>query len=115
MYTLSVVMASGLYTVCFDLGTQSSRLRAWGWGRVLPLDTAPEIINDTLLATARNLAAGLTAPSPPPPARYGDILRSYYGFSPEERERIVRRPAAAIDRPADTPHFVQRNQHARFH
>ena len=34
MYTLSVVMASGLYTVCFDLGAQSSRLKSWGWGRV---------------------------------------------------------------------------------
>ena len=58
MYTLSAVMASGLYTICFDLGSQASRLRRWGWGQLLPLDTAPTAINDTFLAAAQSLAAG---------------------------------------------------------
>ena len=32
MFTLSIVMASGLYTVCFDLGAQASRLTSVGLG-----------------------------------------------------------------------------------
>jgi glycosyltransferase involved in cell wall biosynthesis len=108
MYTLSVVMASGFYTVCFDLGAQASRLRSWGWGHVLPLGAAPAAINDSLLAAAERLASDRRSPSPPPPAQYRDVLRSYYGFSPEERARLFERPAA-VDRPVEAnPHLVQR-------
>ncbi len=60
MYTLSAVMASGLYTICFDLGAQASRLQRWGWGQVLPLDTAPAAINEALLAAAQ-IAGGRLA------------------------------------------------------
>ena len=42
---------------------------------------------------ARTLAAGSPAPSAPPPAHYRGILRSYYGFSPEELARFFSRPA----------------------
>ena len=92
MFTLSIVMASGLYTVCFDLGAQASRLRRWGWGQVLGLETCPEAINDSLLAAAREVAAAPVVPSPPPPASYADVLGCYYGFSARERERLFLKP-----------------------
>jgi glycosyltransferase involved in cell wall biosynthesis len=114
MFTLSIVMASGLYTVCFDLGAQASRLRAWGWGEVLSDDTGPEAINDRLLTAARKVAATV-APSPPPPATYGDILGSYYDFSAEERQRVFLKSRPINPMPGAKPHVVRRNAHARFH
>jgi glycosyltransferase involved in cell wall biosynthesis len=115
MYTLSVVMAARLYTICFDLGSQASRLRRWGWGQMLPLDTAPAAINEALLAAARSLSSGSPAPSPPPPARHRDILGSYYGFTPEEQVRFFSRAAASVDPARARPHFRRREKHARFH
>jgi O-antigen biosynthesis protein len=115
MYTLSAVMASGLYTICFDLGAQSSRLHRWGWGQVLPLNTDPAVINEALLEAARKVAADLPAPSPPPPAHYHDILRSYYGFSPEERDRFFLRPARAALPKGAKPFFMRRRKDARIH
>jgi glycosyltransferase involved in cell wall biosynthesis len=114
MFTLSIVMASGLYTVCFDLGAQASRLRAWGWGEVLGDDTGPEAINDRLLTAARAVAAAI-APSPPPPATYGDMLGSYYGFSAEERQRLFHKSRPIDPMPGAKPHVMRRNAHARFH
>ena len=115
MYTLSVVMAAGLFTICFDLGAQSGRLKSWGWGRVLPLDAGPETINDALLAAARVVASGSPAPSPPPAARYSDMLGAYYGFSSEERARHFAGPDSPDRLGGPKPHLVQRKNHARFH
>ncbi len=115
MFTLSIVMASGLYTVCFDLGAQASRLRAWGWGHVLGLDTGPEAINDHLLTAARAVAAAAVVPSPPPPARYADILGSYYGFTALERERLFLKPRRIEQTAGANPHVVRRNAHAHIH
>ena len=114
MFTLSIVMSSGLYTVCFDLGAQASRLRAWGWGEVLGVATDPCAINDRLLTAARAVAAAV-APSPPPPSTYGDMLGSYYGFSAEERQRIFLKSRPIDPTSGAKPHLVQRNAHARFH
>jgi glycosyltransferase involved in cell wall biosynthesis len=115
MYTLSVVMASGLYTICFDLGAQAARLERWGWGEVLPLDATAATINDALLAAALHRAVDLPAPSPPPPQRYRDILGSYYGFSPEECERFFQQPTAGGRPPGANPYFTRRGKHARIH
>ena len=115
MYTLSVVMASGLYTLCFDLGAQASRLKRWGWGQVLPLDTNAAMINDALLAAGRNRAADRPAPSPPPPLHYHDMLRSYYGFSPDECERFFHRPDEGGLPGGASPYFMRRHKHARIH
>jgi O-antigen biosynthesis protein len=115
MFTLSIVMASGLYTFCFDLGAQASRLRAWGWGQTLALDIGPAGINDRLLSAARKVAAAGVVPSPPPPASYADILSSYYGFSAEERQRLYLKPRPIDQKAGAKPHVVRRNAHARFH
>jgi O-antigen biosynthesis protein len=115
MFTLSVVMASGLYTVCFDLGAQASRLRAWGWGQVLAIDSDPAAINDGLLTAARTATAAAVVPSPPPPARYAEYLGSYYGFSALERERLFLRPRRIEQSAGAKPHVMRRNAHARFH
>jgi glycosyltransferase involved in cell wall biosynthesis len=115
MFTLSIVMASGLYTVCFDLGAQASRLRRWGWGRVLRLDTGPAAINDSLLATARELAAAPVVPSPPPPARHADVLGRYYGFSASERERLFLKPRPINHTSGAKAHAARRSAHAYIH
>jgi hypothetical protein len=88
MYTLSIAMAARLFTICFDLGAPAQRLRAWGWGRLLPLDAGPEETNDALMGAARSLVAGAVAPAPPPAAAYPDLLSSYYDFTAYERERL---------------------------
>jgi glycosyltransferase involved in cell wall biosynthesis len=115
MYTLSTVMASGLYTVCFDIGAQSSRLKQSGWGRVIPLDAGPVTINNTLLAAARQVAIGPPAPSPPPSTSYQDMLGAYYGFSAEERARFIEKSTAVRKNVASKPHWVPRKNNARIH
>jgi hypothetical protein len=111
MYTLSIVVAAGFYTVCFDLGAQAERLRAWGWGEVLSLDAPVQAVNDSLLAGAVRLAKeGRLAPRPPRPADYADLLKSYYGFSPIELEEMGIGPSLRLPSPDS-----ERNAHARLH
>jgi glycosyltransferase involved in cell wall biosynthesis len=88
MYTLSIAMAARMYVVCFDLGAQSARLKKWGWGRTLPLDTSPGAINDALIAAAHWLSVAPAAPAPPEPAAYSDLLGGYYGFGDREQARM---------------------------
>ena len=65
MYALSIVRAAGLFPVCFDLGAQAERVRAWGEGLVLPLDATPAAINEAFIPTAEILAG---RPTPIHPA-----------------------------------------------
>jgi glycosyltransferase involved in cell wall biosynthesis len=92
MYSLSIAMAARLFVFCFDLGAQAQRLRDWGWGRALALDSEPATINDALLATAQSLASGPPPPSAPRPARYPEILTKYYNFTAAEVEALRRAP-----------------------
>jgi O-antigen biosynthesis protein len=98
MFTLSIAMAARHYVVCFDLGAQAERLKAWGWGRTLPLTATPQAINKSLLAAATWLESRPVAPAPPAAATYPDLLSSYYGFTVFELERmgLVPRKAPAL-------------------
>ena len=65
MYTLSAAMAARLFVVCFDMGAQAERVRAWGWGQVLAYDLEPDAVNQALLAAARRVApASRRSPEP---------------------------------------------------
>ncbi len=112
MYTLSIAMAARLYTICFDLGAQADRLRAWGWGKVLPLEAGPEQINDSFLKAARSMVAGAVAPPPIASAAYPELLVSYYDFTAEERERFRTSPPPDEPRTLLRPHTLRWRAHA---
>ncbi len=77
-YVLTELLFAGLFPVVFDLGAQARRVRAYGWGLVLPLALArqPARINDALLSCE----------IPPMPDHipvagadlYDDIIADYY-------------------------------------
>jgi O-antigen biosynthesis protein len=78
-FTLSQAFFAGLYPVAFDIGAVARRIRAGGWGHVLPAEMMwlPARVNDALL--------GLDIVQPPvgwqpvPGGKlYSDILRDYY-------------------------------------
>ena len=51
-YTLSVAFAAGLYPVAFDLGAIAERIRATGFGALIPMGSTPTKINDLLVSVA---------------------------------------------------------------
>ena len=72
-FTLAQAWRAGLRAAVFDLGAPAERVRATGWGHVLPLGLPPPALNDWLLrggAAARQpgVKAALVrrAPSPTP-------------------------------------------------
>jgi hypothetical protein len=78
-YTLSAVLAAGLYPVAFDIGALSSRIRAANWGTLWPMES--------MLDPARLAEMLLTEPIPPTPwlARlegpdYSNPVVTYYGL-----------------------------------
>ncbi len=115
MYTLSIVMAAGFYTVCHDLGAQADRVRAWGWGKTLPLDLEVQEVNDTLVETAERLACAPAGPAPPAPAVYPDPLKSYYGFSDLDLEDMRLQPSHRHAGRGATPRCSERKVHAYLH
>ena len=86
MYTLSSAMAARLFVVCFDLGAQAERVRAWGWGQVLACDLEPR--PSTTIGGRRGGPPAGAAPPVPRPANYSSVLRSYYEFTPDELDRF---------------------------
>ena len=48
-FTLSEAWRAGLYTIAFDLGAQTERIRASGRGALLPLGLPAARVNDMLL------------------------------------------------------------------
>jgi O-antigen biosynthesis protein len=113
MYTLSIAMAARLFVVCFDLGAQAERVRAWGWGRLFALDLSPEAINEELMVAARSLAASPAPPEAPEPAQYPEALKSYYNFTQGQRNRLIG-VVTGNDR-LSAPHAVRGRDHARLH
>lgn len=81
-YALSEAVRAGLFPVVFDLGAQARRIKALGWGAVLPLDSGPAAINAALMRFAMN------HPVPHPHqvigCRYGSILGDYLALEPPE-------------------------------
>jgi glycosyltransferase involved in cell wall biosynthesis len=115
LYTFSIVMAAGFYTLCYDLGAQAERLRAWGWGQALPLEMAPHAVNDALLDAARRLATEPGCPPPPAPAMYPDPFWSYYGFSAQELAEMRLPPSRRPTGAGTTPRRLERKVHEHPH
>lgn len=68
-FALGELWRGGLHVIGFDIGAQAARIRASGWGTVLPLGLSPARINATLLAwrpDLSNLGAAVTTRSPLP-------------------------------------------------
>jgi O-antigen biosynthesis protein len=78
-YTLSQAFYAGLYPVAFDIGAVARRIRASGWGHVLPAEMMwlPGSVNDTLLSLAVTEPPAGWCPVPGSHL-YEDMLRDYY-------------------------------------
>jgi O-antigen biosynthesis protein len=90
-FTLSQAFYAGLYPVAFDIGAVARRIRASGWGHVLPAEMMwlPAKVNETLL--------GLDIAQPPVDWHpvpgdelYKDILRDYYDLEPAGAAKRLR-------------------------
>jgi GT2 family glycosyltransferase len=75
-YTLSEAWRHGLYPLVFDLGAQAERVRAVGYGEVMPFPSAPAEINDRLLRAATRRPQ--SAPGALVGNDYPDVLADYY-------------------------------------
>ena len=80
-YTLSEAWRAGLYPVAFDLGAQAERIRATGYGSVIPYTRDGRDINDALIAIAESLGHSSAPESFSVGCAYSDIRDDYYGFS----------------------------------
>ncbi len=52
-YTLTLAWQAGLPAMAFDIGAPAERIRASGWGWLLPLGLPPAQINDALISAGR--------------------------------------------------------------
>jgi glycosyltransferase involved in cell wall biosynthesis len=79
-YTLSIAINCGLYPVAFDLGAIAERIRELRFGHLLPLETLPEEINETLMACSL-----LSQRRPPQRAQadFSQVLDYYYSDESE--------------------------------
>ncbi len=81
-YVLSELLRNGMFTVCFDIGAISERIREINFGEILPLEwhLYPNLINDRLLSID---------PKTPIPRKsiennliqYKDIIKDYYNLT----------------------------------
>jgi glycosyltransferase involved in cell wall biosynthesis len=115
MYTLSIAMAARLFVVCFDLGAQALRVRAWGWGNAIPIELGPAAINDELIRAAKSLSAANNPPEAPDSSQYPDLLASYYDFTAGERDRIAGRDSRHAHSMRSSPHVIRGRDHAHLH
>jgi O-antigen biosynthesis protein len=83
-YTLSMAFEAGVFPVVFDLGAPALRIRAAGWGGILPIMT--------MLSPEKICQALIEQPIDPMPSdffvkntrvQYNDPLRTYYGLARE--------------------------------
>jgi glycosyltransferase involved in cell wall biosynthesis len=78
-FTLSQAFYAGLYPVAFDIGAVARRIRASGWGHVLPAEMIwlPAKVNEALLGL--DIAQPPVGWHPVPGGElYKNILRDYY-------------------------------------
>ncbi|TWH02325.1 Lipopolysaccharide biosynthesis protein [Ochrobactrum sp. J50] len=78
-YVLTEVIMAGFYPIAFDIGAIGSRLRALGWGELLPTDIRqdiPAIVHRLMSAERRPLT--LAAEELRKGRDYSEILSSYY-------------------------------------
>ena len=108
MYTLSVAMSAGFWTMCFDLGAQADRLRSWGHGRVLRLSTTPAEINRGLLEAATKLGRSQTQAPASVSEKYPQLLRDYYEFTAFDLKRMG--VSSGEERQIPAPHLTPRTQ-----
>jgi len=85
-YTLSEALRAGLFPVAFDIGAVAARIRAAGWGLVLPWEMVhdPARVNDTLLAAERT-PPPRTQPAVVGERLYPSIVADYYGLATKLR------------------------------
>jgi O-antigen biosynthesis protein len=92
-YTLSQAFYAGLYPVAFDIGAIARRIRAGGWGHVLPAEMMwlPAKVNQTLLGL--EIARPPVGWQPVPGGElYKDILRDYYDLELAGAAKRLREP-----------------------
>lgn len=78
-YTLSAALAAGILPAAFDFGAIATRLRAIGWGELMPLEFMlhpDQIVERLATMPLREFPA---ARLPPPPC-YDNPLERYYGL-----------------------------------
>jgi len=77
-FALSEAWAHGLFPTVFDLGAHAERVRANGFGLVVPLHSSPGVINDLLIRAA------IQTPREPLTRNFGtdypNLLTDYYHF-----------------------------------
>ncbi|MEX2481635.1 MAG: hypothetical protein WD928_12335, partial [Gammaproteobacteria bacterium] len=96
-YTLSQAFYAGLYPVAFDLGAVARRIRAVGWGHVLPAEMIwlPGSVNDALLSLA--VADPPVGWCPVPGGHlYRDMLRDYYELELSGGPKRTRRNSRVV-------------------
>ena len=104
MYTLSVTMTARLFTICYDIGAQAERIRAWGHGRVCSLASSAEEMNQTIIDVANRLARGNEQPPNRSITAYPNLLADYYGFCPEQRVAMGSQISDRFDK--NQPHLA---------
>ncbi|CAA2160576.1 hypothetical protein MBRA_05732 [Methylobacterium brachiatum] len=77
-----LALRTGLPVAAFDLGAPGERMRAYPKVRLLPyaLASDPAACNDRLLAI--DISASGRRDGPIQTAKYGDLMRDYYGLDP---------------------------------
>ncbi len=79
-FTLSHAMRFGLHPVAFDIGAIAQRIRATGFGTILPFGDHkhPSLVNDALLSLAPSTPDGAVLASHF--AQYPSVMKNYYNL-----------------------------------
>lgn len=77
-YTLSIALHARLYPVCFDMGAPAERIRASGWGSVLPLSSMQDAAHATRLLLALNTESPSQSMDEKAFTTYENLRSDYY-------------------------------------
>jgi len=78
-YTLSEALRAGLWPIATDLGAPAERIRATGFGTLLPPDPQASDVLDAILALRSVKVPGKRRAKAASPGT-GDVVRDYYGL-----------------------------------